>query len=49
MDYKWVSIKSLQKDIKNYPEKYTPWMKLIIEKGLFDESSNKDYLLINNI
>jgi isopentenyldiphosphate isomerase len=37
MDYKWVSIKNLQKDIKNYPEKYTPWMKLIIEKGLFDE------------
>jgi len=32
MDYKWVSVNNLQKDIKNHPEKYTPWMKLIIEK-----------------
>lgn len=29
---KWVEIEDLKKDIKNNPEKYTPWFKMILDK-----------------
>jgi len=31
-DYKWISMTKLKKDIKENPEIYTPWFKIIIEK-----------------
>ena len=31
-DYKFISLKHLKKDIKNYPKKYAPWFKLILKK-----------------
>ena len=34
MNYKWISLDDLKIDIKNNPEKYTPWMKIIIEKDI---------------
>jgi isopentenyl-diphosphate delta-isomerase len=33
-DYKWVSLEKLKKDIKNNPEKYTPWFRIILKKFL---------------
>ncbi len=35
MDYKWISLNAIKKDIKENPEKYTPWFKAIIKKKLF--------------
>jgi len=35
MDYKWITLNDLKIDIKNKSEKYTPWMKIIIEKDIF--------------
>jgi isopentenyl-diphosphate Delta-isomerase len=32
MDYKWVLLKDLKKDILNTPEKYTIWFKIILDK-----------------
>jgi len=32
MDYKWISLKNLKKDIKKYPKKYTSWLKIIYKK-----------------
>ena len=32
MDYKWIDIENLKKDIKSEPEKYTPRFKLIMER-----------------
>ncbi|MEK6916302.1 MAG: isopentenyl-diphosphate Delta-isomerase [Nanoarchaeota archaeon] len=32
MDYKWVSVKDLKKDIKKSPDKYTHWLKLCLDK-----------------
>jgi len=29
-DYKWIEIDKLKKDIKENPEKYTPWFKMIL-------------------
>lgn len=33
-DFKWIKIKDLQKDIKNNPRKYTPWLKIALRKYL---------------
>ena len=35
MDYKWISINDLKKDIEKNSNHYTPWMKLIIDKNIF--------------
>jgi isopentenyldiphosphate isomerase len=32
MNYKWINIENLKKDIKSEPEKYTPRFKLIMER-----------------
>lgn len=32
MDYKWITIDNLKKDVKNNPEKYTSWFKIILDK-----------------
>lgn len=37
MDYKWISLKDLNNEIKNFPDKYTVWMKIIMEKGIFNK------------
>jgi len=37
MDYKWVRMDELQEDIANNSENYTPWMRLIVEKNIFDK------------
>lgn len=31
-DYKWMDVKDLRKDIKENPDIYTPWFKIIIRK-----------------
>ncbi len=31
-DYRWISIEELKQDIKQNPEIYTPWFKIIIKK-----------------
>ena len=33
MDYKWISIENLKKDVDKNPNKYTPWIKIILEKS----------------
>jgi len=35
MDYKWVSIEELNKDIKSSPEKYSVWLKIALEHPKF--------------
>ncbi len=35
MDYKWIDLKDLKKDIEKNPEIYTPWIKIIIRKDIF--------------
>ncbi|MGV8172423.1 MAG: isopentenyl-diphosphate Delta-isomerase [Candidatus Woesearchaeota archaeon] len=32
MDYRWISIRDLKKDIKNYPERYTEWFKIVLKR-----------------
>ncbi len=32
-DIRFIGLKKLEEDIKKNPEKYTPWLKIIIEKG----------------
>ncbi len=32
MDYKWISLEELKKDINNNPDKYTSWFKIILNK-----------------
>ena len=41
-NFKWITMKELLEDIKNNPQNYTPWFKIILEKG-------KDKLFINTI
>ena len=31
-EYKWVKIEELKKDLKDNPDKYTLWFKIIMEK-----------------
>ena len=31
-DWKWMRLKELQKDIKDNPQKYTAWLKIILDK-----------------
>ncbi|MFZ5955496.1 MAG: isopentenyl-diphosphate Delta-isomerase [Nanoarchaeota archaeon] len=31
-DYKWITLKELSKDVSKFPEKYSHWFKLILEK-----------------
>ena len=31
-EYNWINTKELKKDVKENPEKYTPWFKMLIEK-----------------
>ncbi len=31
-DYKWMSISEIENDLKNYPEKYTEWFKIIFKE-----------------
>lgn len=33
MDYKWISITDLKDDVLKNPKKYTPWIKIILEKS----------------
>lgn len=33
-DWKWMRLKELQKDIKDNPQKYTAWLKIILDKML---------------
>lgn len=33
-DYRWVSLEKLEKEIDESPEKFTPWLKIIIKKKL---------------
>ena len=35
MDYRWVSLSDLKKDIKNNPDKYSSWFKIILSKTNF--------------
>ncbi|MBR9690949.1 isopentenyl-diphosphate Delta-isomerase [Candidatus Woesearchaeota archaeon] len=32
MDYKWISLKELKQDTKNYPDKYASWFEIALEK-----------------
>ncbi len=34
MDYKWMKMDELEKDLEKNPWKYTPWFKIIFEKSL---------------
>lgn len=36
MDYKWITLSDLKDDILKNPDIYTPWIKLIIDKGFFE-------------
>lgn len=31
-DYKWMNLEAIQEDIKENPDKYTPWFKIIFDK-----------------
>ncbi|MBR9682780.1 MAG: isopentenyl-diphosphate Delta-isomerase [Candidatus Aenigmarchaeota archaeon] len=31
-EYKWVILEELEKDVKEHPENYTPWFKIILDK-----------------
>ena len=31
-DFKWIDPKELQQDVKNHPENYTPWFKIVLNK-----------------
>ena len=33
MNYKWITLDNLKKDVEKNPEKYTPWIKIILEKS----------------
>jgi len=33
-EWKWASPEEVQKDVKEHPEKYTPWFKLVLERVL---------------
>jgi len=32
MDFKWISLKDLRKDIKEHPEKYSVWLRIALKK-----------------
>ncbi|MBN2780062.1 MAG: isopentenyl-diphosphate Delta-isomerase [Alphaproteobacteria bacterium] len=34
--YKWIKLSDLKKDIQENPEKYSPWLKIILTKKEFD-------------
>jgi isopentenyl-diphosphate Delta-isomerase len=36
VNYKWISMKDLKKDIKKSPEKYTEWLKIALKKMKYD-------------
>ncbi len=36
MNYKWINLLNLKKEIKLNPNKYTPWMKIIINKNIIN-------------
>lgn len=31
-EFKWMDIKKLQKEVKNSPDKFTPWFRIIVDK-----------------
>jgi isopentenyl-diphosphate delta-isomerase len=31
-DYRWIEVQDLKKDLKENPDKYTPWFRIILEK-----------------
>jgi len=35
-DYKWISLEELEKDVRDNPEEYTPWFKIIFDKHIHD-------------
>jgi isopentenyl-diphosphate delta-isomerase len=37
-DWKWINQKKLKKDLKENPEKYTAWFKIILDKALKNEN-----------
>ena len=42
-DYKWMSIEDLEKDLKENPDAYTVWFKVILRKVL-DQALTKNFL-----
>jgi len=32
MNYKWISLENLKKDIKKHPKKYSVWLKIVLKK-----------------
>ncbi len=39
-DFKWVKIEDLKKGIKENPDKYTPWFRIILNNSQFPENIN---------
>jgi isopentenyl-diphosphate delta-isomerase len=37
MDYKWISMPELVKDIAENPDKYAPWFKIVVEELISDK------------
>ncbi len=32
MDWKWISLNDLKKDIASHPDNYTPWLKIVLDR-----------------
>ncbi len=41
MDWKWISLSELKRDISSNPEKYTPWLKIVIDKVISYVGQNR--------
>lgn len=41
MDWKWVDLKELRDDIKTNPDKYAPWLRLMIDKVIEERKKGK--------
>lgn len=42
MDYKWIKIEDLKKDIEKNPDNYTSWLKIILKNKDFNEKINNN-------
>lgn len=40
--FKWVDVEELQQDVKNRPEDYTPWFKIVLEQVLKHITSREE-------
>jgi len=36
MDWKWISLSDLEKEIKKNPDKYTPWLKIVLDRVIME-------------